>query len=356
MNHEYRKYTSLTILGKRYNKAELLKQCETKLKRFETPDWEISLYSFILEWLNESPFVEVKTSGSTGIPKTIQVLKSAMLRSAFNTLNFFELKEDQTALLCLPCEFIAGKMMVVRAFAGKLDLIPVPVTGTPLDSLQHPVDFAALTPLQMSNQLGKNPDKTNLLKTVILGGSAVSEELAEKLQNQPFDAWETYGMTETHSHIALRLINGPRKDDSFTPLPGVRIQTDNRKCLAIDVPGITDQPIITNDIAEINEAGKFKISGRIDNIINSGGIKISPEKVESQIAYIVNAPFFITGIPHPQLGQQTVLVMENPPKDENKLLDQIKKMVPQFHAPKKIIFRNPLPRTENGKIKRTLNW
>jgi O-succinylbenzoic acid--CoA ligase len=113
--------------------------------------------------------------------------------------------------------------------------------------------------------------------------------------------------------------------------------------------------MITNDIVNLNNDGKFKISGRMDNIINSGGIKISPEKIESLISGIISTPFFIGALPHPQLGQQPVLVMENPPEDENELLNHIKKMVPQFHAPKKIIIRNPLPRTENGKIKRTLN-
>jgi O-succinylbenzoic acid--CoA ligase len=355
MDNSYQQYTSLTLLGKKYNKAELLKLCETKLQSNETPAWENFLYAFLLEWLNDSPFVKVKTSGSTGTPKTLQVRKSAMLQSAFNTLDFFDLKENKTALLCLPCEFIAGKMMMVRALAGKMDLIPVPVTGTPLDPLKHPVDFAALTPLQMSNQLEKNSDKTHLLKTVILGGSSVSEELTALLQDQPFEAWETYGMTETLSHVALRLLNGSGKDEFFTPLPGVRIETDQRECLVIDVAGITNGPMITNDIVNLNNDGKFKISGRMDNIINSGGIKISPEKIESLISGIISTPFFIGALPHPQLGQQPVLVMENPPEDENELLNHIKKMVPQFHAPKKIIIRNPLPRTENGKIKRTLN-
>ncbi|WP_291859538.1 AMP-binding protein [Marinilabilia sp.] len=355
MQKDFKNYSSLTISGTPYTDGELLALCNKKLQVNGLPAWEKSFYRFLSEWLNDVPFVVVKTSGSTGSPKTIKVAKSALLQSAFNTLFFFNLIEGQTALLCLPCDYIAGKMMVVRAFAGNLNLIPVSVSGTPLSSLQHPVDFAALTPFQMSNELRKNQKKMQLLKTVILGGSVVGEGLTKQLLHQPFEAWETYGMTETLSHVALRPINGTKKEKYFTPLPNVTILSDNRGCLTIDAPGITEGTIVTNDLAEMTNNGKFRILGRIDNIINSGGIKISPEELEAQIVELISCPFFISSLPHPQLGQELVLVTEKPPQDENHLLNEIRKMVPPHHVPRKIIIRNPLPRTENGKIKRILN-
>lgn len=355
MQTDFKKYSSLTISGIPYTADRLLMLCNQKLKQRGLPSWEKSFFHFVSEWLNDAPFVLVKTSGSTGTPKTIKVAKSAMLQSAFNTLSFFKLKKDQTALLCLPCDYIAGKMMVVRAFAGNLNLLILPVSGTPLSNLQCPADFAALTPLQMSNELKANPEKMQLLRTVILGGSATGEELTRQLQHKPFEAWETYGMTETLSHIALRPINSPKKETYFSPLPNVTVHLDNRGCLTIDVPGISAEPIVTNDLAEITSNGKFRILGRIDNIINSGGIKISPEEIEAQIARLISFPFFISSIPHPQLGQELVLVMEKKPQNESHLLGEIRKIVPPHHAPRKIIVRNPLPRTENGKIKRILN-
>jgi O-succinylbenzoic acid--CoA ligase len=355
MHKDYKNHTTLTISGIPYTGTELLHLCHQNLQKGRQDNWERAFYDFIQEWLNDNPYVTVKTSGSTGKPRTIQVAKSAMLQSAFNTLEFFSLKPGMSPLLCLSCDFIAGKMMVVRALAGALNLIPVPVTGRPLSSVQGKVDFAALTPLQMSNELGQDPSKVHILKTVILGGSSVSEELTKQLQNHLFEAWETYGMTETLSHIALRRINGPDREKFFTPLPNIAINTDNRGCLTIEAPGITEQQVVTNDIAEVLPNGKFRIKGRIDNIINSGGIKISPEEIENQISEIVQQPFFISSLPHPQLGNELVLVIEKQPEDETQLLEEIKKAVPHYHAPRKILVRNPLPRTANGKIKRRLN-
>lgn len=355
MHRGYKNYTSLTISGIPYTGNEMLHLCNQKLQESSHDNWEPAFYDFISEWLNDNPFVTVKTSGSTGKPKTMQVAKSAMLQSAFNTLNFFSLKPEMSALLCLSCDYIAGKIMVVRAFAGNLNLIPGPVTGTPLSSIQEKVDFAALTPLQMSNELGQHPSKVHLLKTVILGGSSVGEELTKQLQNQPFEAWETYGMTETLSHIALRCINGSDQEQYFTPLPHISVSLDKRGCLTIDAPGITQQEVVTNDIAEVLPNGKFRIKGRIDNIINSGGIKISPEEVENQISDIVRKPFFISSLPHSQLGNELILVIEEQPEDEILLLEKIKKAVPPYHAPRKILVRNPLPRTGTGKIKRRLS-
>jgi O-succinylbenzoic acid--CoA ligase len=355
MQKDFKKYSSLTISGIPYTAGRLLTLCNQKLQQTGLHPWEKSFYHFLSEWLNDASFVTVKTSGSTGPPKTIKVSKSAMLQSAFNTLSFFNLKKGQTALLCLPCDYIAGKMMVVRAFAGNLNLIVLPVSGTPLSALQESVDFAALIPLQLSNELRENPEKMQLLRTVILGGSATDEELTRQLQYQPFEAWETYGMTETLSHIALRPFKGPKKEKYFTPLPNVTVHQDNRGCLTIEAPGITEDTIVTNDLAEITTDGKFRILGRIDNIINSGGIKISPEELEARITKLISCPFFISSLPHPHLGQELVLVTEKPPQNENHLLDEIRKIVPPHHAPRKIIVRNPLPRTRNGKIKRILN-
>jgi o-succinylbenzoate---CoA ligase len=345
-------YNTLTIAETTYDQKALKQLCKEKLSMSKTEEGERSLYQFILEWLNPKPFVYVKTSGSTGKPKIIEVSKSAMLRSAFNTIDFFKLTTGQSALLCLSCHYIAGKMMVVRAFAGQLNLVPVPVSGHPLASLSHKVDFAALTPLQMSNEVDAHPDKTALLKTIILGGSATGEKLSEKLQNLTSEVWETYGMTETLSHIALRAVNGNRKETHFTPLRNVLLSIDPRGCLVIHATGITNTPVVTNDLAEIRSDGKFCIRGRYDNIINTGGIKVSPEEIESNIAAILNQPFFVSSVPHVKLGQELVLIVEKQPENAAKLLEMIKKALPRYHAPRKIIVMDPLPRTDNGKLKR----
>ncbi|PWD98667.1 AMP-binding protein [Marinilabilia rubra] len=351
MPFKHKQYNSITISGTYYDSDALQKLCKEKLNNNSVAEWEIAFYSFIEEWLNESPEVEVKTSGSTGIPKKIKVSKSAMLQSALNTIGFFALKPGQKALLCLPCEYIAGKMMVVRAFAGQLNLIPVPVSGSPLSNLNTPVDFAALTPLQMSNELSKDQSRLNLLRTVILGGSPVSPDLKAKLQHEPVNVWETYGMTETLSHIALRPVNGSNAEVFFTPFDGIGITKDQRSCLVINAPFISEDPFVTNDLVEINDKGKFRIKGRYDNIINTGGIKVSPEDVESCISHLIDQPFYISSVPDPVLGQKLVLVMEKTPDDKRTFLEKIKSVLPPHHAPRKIVERK-LHLTETGKIKR----
>ncbi len=352
MLHDHTKYNKLTIEGTTYHGENLLKLCHSRLVKSGLSNWETELYQFIIQWLQADRRITVKTSGSTGTPKNLEVQKSAMLQSAFNTLDFFGLKSHMSALLCLPCQYIAGKMMVVRAFAGGLNLIPVPVNAHPLEKLNHPVNFAALTPFQMTKELQATPIRTSLLRTIILGGSPTDNQLSEKLQNQTFKAWETYGMTETLSHIALRPINGAQANPLFTPLKNISLSTNSRGCLIIEAPGIQKEPIITNDLVDLQENGKFRIKGRIDNMINSGGLKISPEEIEAQITPLINQPFYISSRPHPSLGQELVLVMENKPYNSIALLEKIKGIVHTHHAPRKIVIKNPIPRTATGKIKR----
>jgi O-succinylbenzoic acid--CoA ligase len=277
-----------------------------------------------------------------------------------------------SVLLCLPAKFISGRMMVVRALAGGLNLVPVPVTGRPLQYLSGPVDFAAMTPLQMMNELSAEPSYLHLLRTVILGGSAVSNELARKLKNRPFRVWETYGMTETLSHIALKPVSGndatpdypvqvpPINRDKlydlnnnfFMPLKNVRVFTDERNCLVVDAVGITTQPVVTNDIAEINENGTFRIKGRIDNIINTGGIKVLPEEIEQRLAGLIPEPFYISSRPHPSLGNEVVLVVPRKPDNVEALLQHLKTILPPYQAPKDVVVKQPFRMTESGKIKR----
>lgn len=352
MNFNHFHYNELTISGITYNRPGLLALCEQKRDTPDVPEWETAFYEFIHEWLNDNEHLVVKTSGSTGKPARVKVSKSAMLWSAFNTIDFFGLTAGQTALLCLSCNFIAGKMMVVRALAGRLNLVPVPVSGTPLRKLARTVDFAAMTPLQMSNELNASPRRTHYLKTVILGGSTTSNELSQKLQYERFQAWETYGMTETLSHIAVRAINGIETNAFFRPMKNVTLDINNRGCLVINAAGITNGPLETNDLVEFNERKEFRIKGRIDNIINTGGIKVSPEDIETRISGLIHQPFFISSRPHPSLGRELVLVVEQQPDNATNLLENIKKKLPPHHAPKKIIVKNPIPRTETGKIKR----
>ncbi|WP_026475109.1 AMP-binding protein [Alkaliflexus imshenetskii] len=336
-------YHSIIINGKSYSATSI-----TELSA--SGHQELSM--FLSQWWNDSPSITVTTSGSTGTPKPIQVQKKSMLSSALRTIQFFELQPGMSALLCLPVSFIAGKMMVIRALAGRLNLITTEPSGHPLKNINQRIDFAAFTPMQMLNEIQSHSPRLHHLQKVIIGGGKVDETLDKLLQNMPFEAFETYGMTETLSHVALRQINGDRKQSSFVPLQGISTEKDARGCLILHVPDISEHKIVTNDLVIIHPDKSFNILGRVDNIINSGGIKISPERIEEKIRPLMDIPFVISAVSHPSLGQQVVLVMEYPPPNPTKLLEAIKTELEKFEIPARIYVLNPLPRTESGKIQR----
>lgn len=317
--------------------------------------YEQGIGAFLLDWLNKEDFVEVSTSGSTGIPKVIKVKKEFMINSALATGKFFKLPAGTTALLCLPASYIAGKMMLVRAMVLGWQLDTVPPKSNPLDHLFKRYDFCAMTPFQLDNSLGR----LHLIKKLIVGGGALSFQIQDLVQGIPTKVYETYGMTETVSHIAAKRIN-PKKDKKkqtpFKVFPNVTITQDNRNCLVINASKISEGTIVTNDIVEILTYKKFNWKGRIDNVINSGGIKIHPEEVERKLQKIISNRFFITSLPDISLGDRLVLFVENDFSEE--ALADLKvrisnlKSLHKFEVPKKIYFVEKFEETHTGKVNR----
>lgn len=304
--------------------------------------FEKDLGNFLLDWLDDKETIELMTSGTTGIPKTITVSKQAMVNSAIATGNFFDLHPQDKALLCLPALYIAGKMMIVRALVIGLELDLIAPTSS-LDDLQSDkkYDFVALVPLQAENSF----DKLNQFKKIIIGGAKVSDDLAIKLKNRNADIYETYGMTETITHIAAKKIG----EEYFEILEHVTIATDDRNCLVINAPRISDVSIITNDIVEIQNETQFKWLGRYDNVINSGGIKLFPEQIEAKLASVLSNRFFITGQPDAILGTKLVLVIEGKEQNiDNSIFNELDK----FEKPKEIIFVSEFVETETKKLNR----
>ena len=271
----------------------------------------MSLEEFLEEWNNDSPYVEVKTSGSTGGPKRMLVEKQRMRASARITCDFLGLKAGDTALLCMSLDYIAGKMMVVRSKERGLKLITVPPSGHPLSTPHSPLDFAAMVPMQVYNSLQVPEEKERLMQIrhLIIGGGAIDDTLAAALKDFPNHVWSTYGMTETLSHIALRRLNGADASDWYTPFPSVKVSLNEDDCLVIDAPLVSPSRLITNDIADLSSgtgsSDKFRILGRKDNVICSGGIKIQIEEVERLLRAHVSSPFMITK--HRYLASPVVL-------------------------------------------------
>ena len=325
----------------------------------------MTLQEFLSEWNNDSPLLRVHTSGSTGKPKPIWVEKQRMLNSARITCDFLGLQKHDTALLCMPLDYIAGKMVVVRTLERGMQLLSVKPSGHPLssESLQQlenperPITFAAMVPLQVYNSLQIPEERKRLMqiKHLIIGGGAIDEKLSEELKNFPNAVWSTYGMTETLSHIALRRLNGPQATEWYTPFEGIEVCLNHEKCLTIHAPAVCNQTLITNDIAELqtfktdeNEAFvRFRIIGRKDNVIDSGGVKIQIEELERTLKPHLSGDFAITSITDEKFGEAVVLLTT---LTDITIVDTIcKKILPKFWQPRHIFHTDNIPQTETGK-------
>ena len=312
----------------------------------------MSLDEFLEEWNNPSPYVHVQTSGSTGTPKPMLVEKQRMLNSARITCDFLGLREGDTALLCMSLDYIAGKMMVVRSIERGLKLTTVEPSGHPLSTPHSPLSFAAMVPMQVYNSLQVPEEKERLMRIrhLIIGGGAIDDALAAALKTFPNHVWSTYGMTETLSHIALRRLNGPEASEWYTPFPSVKVSLNEDSCLVIDAPLVCPSRLVTNDIAELSSGTvpnmKFRILGRKDNVICSGGIKIQIETVERQLRPHLQAPFLITKRPDAKFGEAVVLLTEGAVDEARRVCAQV---LPKYNQPKAYLHVDKIPLTATGK-------
>ena len=318
----------------------------------------MSLDEFLEEWNNPSPYVHVQTSGSTGAPKPMLVEKQRMLNSACITCDFLGLREGDTALLCMSLDYIAGKMMVVRSIERGLKLTTVAPSGHPLSNnyqlsiVNYQLSFAAMVPMQVYNSLQVPEEKERLMQIrhLIIGGGAIDDALAAALTTFPNHVWSTYGMTETLSHIALRRISGPEASEWYTPFPSVKVSLNEDRCLVIDAPLVCPSRLVTNDIAELSSGTdpevKFRILGRKDNVICSGGIKIQIETVERQLRPHLQAPFLITKRPDAKFGEAVVLLTEGTVPEAQEVCERI---LPKYHQPRVYLHVDQIPLTATGK-------
>jgi len=318
---------------------------------------EAELISFLNEWYSNENFIEVKTSGSTGTPKTIRLQKEIVAESARRTLQFFELNKHDRILHCLPLQYIAGKLMVVRALLGELDLYLTEPSTDFAFLKKEKFRFAAMVPNQVTKILKAETAQGGLLGNVeklLIGGSLIPASLEKTLQKVSTACWSGYGMTETATHIALRKINGTGANGWYHCLENIHVSLSAKGCLQIYLPGLENQPIQTTDLAQLKNEKTFRILGRIDNVIISGGIKFSPEQLEKKLEPFISKPFLISSLPHESLGQHLVLVVEG--KENKVTTEKLKEICRQkldkYEQPKQILFKNRLPRLPNGKFNR----
>lgn len=307
----------------------------------EGEDFEQSVGDFLLDWFDDKSYIDMYTSGTTGNPKSIRIDKNAMVQSAIATGDFFGLQPGNRVLHCLPANYVAGKMMFVRAFVLGLDMDFVPPSSHPLEHNDEKYDFAAMVPLQAKNSI----DKLSNIKKIIIGGVKIHKSLEQELVKLPIEIYETYGMTETITHIAAKKVGV----EAFTTLPNVTVSVNEHQCLEIIAKNIGIEKIVTNDIVKLISDTQFVWLGRFDNVINSGGIKIMPEQVESKLSTLIPRRYFVNGVLDETLGEKVVLYVEGLPMDiDHSVFDVLDK----YEKPKEIVFIPKFKETATGKIMR----
>ncbi|RAJ12453.1 AMP-binding protein [Arenibacter echinorum] len=315
----------------------------------EGQEYEKSIGNFLMDWLDDSDSLKVHTSGSTGVPKTITLKKEHMINSALATGAFFKMGPGTKALQCLSANHIAGRMMLVRAVVLGWEIDTVEPTSNPLQFTSKHYDFVAMVPMQVQGSL------SNLYQicTLIIGGAPISPELKSDLNKVETRIFETYGMTETITHIAVKELTKGAVNNNFKALPEVVFTNDERDCLVIEAPKVSDGIITTNDVVNLISTSEFQWLGRYDNVINSGGVKIIPELLENKLSSLIKSRFFVAGIPDAYLGQKLILVVEGK-VDVNQLFHDIKSLssISKFKIPKAIFSVDHFVETVSGKVNR----
>ncbi|PWJ59039.1 O-succinylbenzoic acid--CoA ligase [Dyadobacter jejuensis] len=317
-------------------------------------------YVFLKNWLNGQQEFYLKTSGSTGIPKQIVLTRNQLTASALATGEALQLGAGSRVLVCLNTGYIAGMMMLVRAMVLDWELTIVPPAANPFITLPESevFDFTAMVPLQLEAILTdpRTPQALDRVALLLLGGGPVSPSLQQKISRTPIRVYQSYGMTETVSHIALKRLN-PALDPYYTILPGISIGTDSRGCIHITGEVTAGQLVQCNDLVRIIDDRHFEWIGRADNVINSGGVKIVLDQVDQKIALWLARqglewPFFTWYESDERLGQKLVLFLnlDGQKPSRNWILSQLKPLLSNYESPKEIYFTGVFQKTATDKI------
>lgn len=304
---------------------------------------------FAKEWRNNDTLA-CHTSGSTGTPKEIRIEKEHLLASARRTADFFRLDSSSLLYSCISPDFIGGKMMFVRQQLLGCRLQWEEPSNRPLERVTERISLLSVVPSQMIHILD-NLDQMPPIDNILVGGSAIPASLRKRIADSGLKAYESYGMTETASHIALRRIE--ENPGPFHALGDITV-FDEDGALGITIP--CWKTIVTNDCAEVLNPKEFYIKGRKDNIIISGGKKINPEIIEEKLSASLKIPFYISSLPDDKWGERLILIAENQDGNDGTMKDRIRAVCEALLAPhekpKELYLTHHLERTPSGKIKR----
>jgi O-succinylbenzoic acid--CoA ligase len=335
-----------------------------KIRKLDT--FEKDIISFIVEWISGKESFDLKTSGSTGQPKIITIHRDQMIASAEKTLKYLKITSRGKALLCLHPNYIAGLMMIVRSIVGKMDLYVLSPSSNPLkrDDILFEFDIASFVPYQVSEIISDAQSRSYFkgIKNVLIGGADISADLINKISSYENNIYQTFGMTETVSHIGLKRLSGKAKSDFYEVLEGIEIDTDDRDCLTVKGSITGNKRIVTNDQVELLDSHRFHWKGRIDQVINTGGITIYIDDLETRIQDIlsendISNSFFVAGMDDSKLGEKIILFVEKSNKAiiEEDILAVLRKYLQKYEIPKKIYIVQQFILLPTGKINRKAN-
>lgn len=312
---------------------------------------EKDLFSFLQDWYSSSDSIGIRSSGSTARSRIIRLSKKAMVSSAEATCQFFGIGSNEVLHLCVPVQYIAGKMMLVRALVSGASLIFEEPSAAPLLEYRKQISFSAMTPMQVTGVLNNHPERFQNLAQLIIGGAPVLQALKVRLQLINTSCYATFGMTETATHVALNRLNGPRSSDIYEAVGDVSFNADDRGCLIIESKNREINNLFTNDIVDLKDRSSFRWLGRADYVINTGGLKVYPEVIEEKLSREISGNYFIASLPDNKLGEKVILLVEGEKRDI--CFDCLDK----YEQPKQVYFIKKFVYTASGKIQRlkTLN-
>ena len=310
-------------------------------------DPEGKVRKFMEEWGYDLPYVVAHTSGSTGSPKEVRLPKADMRVSALATNLRFGITSASTIYLPLSPDYIAGKMMLVRAALANCRIIVERPSNRPMhDDCGSDIDLLAVVPSQCAD-LVSNPVALRRVRNIIVGGAPLAPEMERLMKQGPWNAFATYGMTETCSHVALRELG----TSDYEAMPGISFSTDSRSCLEIHSGAYSWRKLVTNDVVSLSSPTTFQWRGRFDNVVNSGGLKLHPEELESLLAPHIHTPFYLDGVPDREWGTALRLTVEAP-ASEAELEELCRRVLPRHAVPKSLRILPVIPRTSSGKLRR----
>jgi len=339
----------MIINGTSYDLATL-KQEAAKWTR--STGWEADIWQFMHQWLDDSDSLTLMTSGSTGTPKKLEMPKRSMRASAAQTCAALKLSKDNHFFLCIPAKYVGGKMMIVRALEIGASISWTTPSSLPIfqDGFSQ-ADFTAMIPLQVSRLIDELGNTMSTFGKIIIGGAPLSNQLEQRLRRLNLPIWQTFGMTETASHIALRKVSDENASDIFTTLNGVSVYATPSGTLGIEAKYVSSNSIETNDLVEVISPTSFRWLGRADNVINSGGLKIIPEVIETTMSAVLKTEFFIHSVVDEALGQRLILCIEGEQSMGNIHL-ACQEIENKNKRPKEAWFVAKFSRTETGKVRR----